>query len=273
MVAVAFNQQQFEAAFQKITHYGRQSKLSLRIFDTLPSTNPTLWELLDQGATSPMVVIASQQTAGRGQWGRRWQSHFGGLYLSLALAPNIPATHSAHLTLFSAWGIAIALRRYEIPVLLKWPNDLTLWGRKLGGIKSETRVQQGQITKAVIGVGINWTNPVPDIGINLQSFCKTELIPSITSLEMLAAITVDGLLCGYQHYLSAGIETLLPSYLELLSSRGRSVVVNGCPGVVVGVAASGELRVRLQSPGSTLEIGLQPGTISLGYEKWLKVES
>ena len=263
---MAFNQQQFETAFLNLPSHDQQIELPLHIFETIPSTNQKLWELLDQGATPPIVAIASEQTAGRGQWGRKWQSKLGGLYLSLALAPQISGANAAHLTLCSAWGIASALRHHNIPVLLKWPNDLILGRRKLGGIKSETRLQQGQIVQAVVGVGINWANPVPDIGINLRSFLESQPFPAITSLEMLAATTVHGLLSGYQRYLSEGIDTLLSSYLELLDSLGRTIVVDGCSGVVVGVTPNGKLRVRFHSVGAATEISLHPGAISLGYD-------
>jgi len=62
---------------------------------------------------------------------------------------------------------------------------------KLGGILTETKVQQGRITKAVVGVGINWANPVPETGINLLSFQANQPAP-IASLEMLAAVTLLG---------------------------------------------------------------------------------
>ena len=279
---MGFNQQQFETAFQEVTEQlslsgkpegiGQPQEMPLHIFETLPSTNQTLWELLNQGATTGTVVIAAQQTAGRGQWGRQWQSSPGGLYLSVALAPNLQASNSAQLTLCSAWGIATALRGYGIPVCLKWPNDLLLKGRKLGGILTETRVQQGQITKAVVGVGINWSNCVPDSGINLQSFCEEELSLSVTSLEMLAAIVLEGLLSGYQCWSAQGIEILLQSYLELLDRQGCHVIVDGKPGIIKGITPTGDLRVCLNSTGATdapnvaTEICLKPGTISLGYD-------
>jgi len=135
--------------------------LSVQVFETLPSTNQTLWQLIDQGAPGGTVVVARQQTAGRGQWGREWQSSLGGLYLSIALNVNLAAEDAAQLTMGSAWGIATALRGLGIPVEIKWPNDLILMGKKLGGILTETRVQQGKIVKAVVGVGINWDNLVP----------------------------------------------------------------------------------------------------------------
>ena len=242
---------------------------SLHFFETLPSTNQTLWNLIDQGAEPGTVVIATQQTSGRGQWGRHWSSLPGGLYLSVAIAPNLPAQHSYQLTVCSAWGIAMALRDRGIPVGIKWPNDLMLCERKLGGILTETRVCSGRITKAVVGVGINWANPVPETGITLQSFQASQVSASITSLEMLRAVTLLGITSGNER-LQEGIATLLPSYQKLLTSMGRLVCVNGRSGIIVGVTSTGELRVQLGSePGANSvaapEICLKPGAISLGY--------
>ena len=233
--------------------------LPLDYFPTLPSTNQKLWQLLDEGQLLPRVIIAGQQTAGKGQWGRQWQSSWGGLYLSLALSTHLLSTDSNQLTLCSAWGIAQALRSKEVPVSLKWPNDLLLEGKKLGGILCETHIHCGYITQAVIGVGINWKNLVPETGINLQKHLQ------ITSLETLAALVTYGIMWGYQQYLALGMEKILPSYLDLLDSQGRRVMVDGSPGTVVGVTSQGDLRIRLNSPGATVEVSRSPGAVSLGY--------
>jgi BirA family biotin operon repressor/biotin-[acetyl-CoA-carboxylase] ligase len=273
---MGFDQQNFAIALQQVREFLSKKNFSLAAsaqnlplhwVDTLPSTNQALWELWERGASTSTVVIAAQQTAGRGQWGRQWQSERGGLYLSLGLNPNLEVSNSAQLTLCAAWGIAIALRSYDIPVLLKWPNDLLLLGRKLGGILTETRVNQGYITKAVVGVGINWCNRVPESGINLQSFCNENLslLHKITSLEMLAAIVIQGLNSGYQQGLEQGIENLLTSYVELLDSKGRLINVDGTPGMITGVNSKGELKIYLNSAQTPTEICLKPGTISLGY--------
>ncbi|MFP4122386.1 biotin--[acetyl-CoA-carboxylase] ligase [Coleofasciculus sp.] len=283
---MVLNQQALEIALQTVTQQLSHSRLpglqdigelAIYLFDSLSSTNQTLWELLDRGTTLPTVVIAAQQTAGRGQWGRQWQSEQGGLYLSLALTTNVEASNSAQLTMCSAWGVATALRCYGIPVLIKWHNDLLLWGYKLGGILTETRLSKGQITKAVIGVGINWSNPVPETGINLQSFFATQpMSPSVTSLELLAAIVIQGLRSGYHYGLESGINNLRLSYQELLFHQGASIQVNGYPGIVKGVTSMGDLRVDLNSAQAadanaytviSPEIHLKPGTISLGYSQ------
>ncbi|MGK7884836.1 MAG: biotin--[acetyl-CoA-carboxylase] ligase [Crocosphaera sp.] len=234
----------------------------LHIFDTVTSTNQVVWDLLAEGNPFPVIAIAAQQTAGRGQWGRNWVSAVGGLYLSIGLNLQITAQNAPHLTLFSAWGIAENLRNYGLPVKLKWPNDLILQGRKLGGIKSETRIQQGIITHCVIGIGINWCNQVPDPGITIQSHPKPH---DIDSLETLAAITINGVFRGYDYYLSNGIDNLLKNYIEILDSVGRKVIIEGVTGTIVGVSTQGELRVSLQAPGSKTTLKLPPGTLSLGY--------
>lgn len=247
----------------KIEAYLDKSSYHLYIFDTVTSTNQIVWDLLEEGKTPPIIAIASQQTAGRGQWGRTWFSPPGGLYLSIGLKLQIAAKDAPHLTLFTAWGIANGLRSHQLPVKLKWPNDLILEGRKLGGIKSETRIQQGMITQGIIGVGINWCNQVPETGIKIQSYQNP---PQIKSLEELAAITIEGVFQGYQYYLTHGVEALLRNYLEMLDSVGRKVIIEGMTGIIVGVTNQGELKVSLQAPGAKTTIKLPPGTISLGYQ-------
>jgi BirA family biotin operon repressor/biotin-[acetyl-CoA-carboxylase] ligase len=128
-------------------------------------------------------------------------------------------------------------------------------------------VHQGEITKAVVGVGINWSNRVPEWGITLQSFYETHLSTRVTSLEVLAAIVIQGLRLGYQRWLEQGIESLLPSYLEFLQIQGRQVIVDGNPGIITGVTPIGDLRICLNSATAPTEICLKPGTISLGY-RW-----
>ncbi len=255
-----FDRQRFQAALDRFSDLQATPKITIYIYDTIPSTNQKIWESIDLGDSLPIAAIACQQSAGRGQWGRQWQSLPGGLYLSVGIATEIEPNCANHLTIATATEIARSLRKQDIPVLLKWPNDLILEGKKLGGIKIETRIQQEKIRRAVIGVGINWDNIVPKVGINLKSHSS-----AIPSLEILAAITVTAILTGYQNYLDFGIEQILPSYLKILDSIGRSVTIDRSPGKIIGVNENGQLQVSLFSPGATTEILVQPGQISLGY--------
>ncbi len=252
----------------------------IHCFPQVASTNQTLWQYLGQGHPIGTTTIAQQQTAGRGQWGRRWTSAAGGLYLSWSCAPNLRANLAAQLTLCSAWGLARALQEWAIPVQIKWPNDLVLMGRKLGGILTETRLRGDTIQQAVIGVGINWANPVPAVGTNLQTFWAEQagstreppgLTPTITSLAHLAAIVLQGLLTGYDHWQQQGMADLLPAYEALLNHRDRSIQVAGQPMMIVGITPAGGLRVHPLSPsgeaaGADREQILHPGQIRLGYD-------
>lgn len=269
---MTFNLQLYQQIWQKLNQskiITQQQDISapipLHIFASIPSTNTKLWELIDSGIKTPVGLLAFQQTAGKGQWGHNWISADGGLYLSVVVDLDLAINDNPHLVMATAWGIATVLRHYQLPVTIKWSNDLILNQRKLGGIKIETRNSHNTIVKAVIGVGINWRNPVPEVGINIESYYQDKTFSKINSLEEIAAITAYGILLGHQYYLSVGIDQLLTNYLAILSSLGKQITFNNCPGEITGVTKDGKLKVRLRSPGATTEINFAPGQISLGY--------
>lgn len=271
---MSFNSHSYQQAWQIVNQIkiatskiNLDAPISLSIYEGIPSTNTKLWELIDRGVKYPVGAIALQQTAGRGQWGHSWVSAEGGLYLSVGLDLDLEINNYPHLVIATAWGIATILRYYQLPVTIKWSNDLILDRRKLGGIKIETRNHNNKLVKAVIGVGINWHNAVPKPGINLESYYQHKNIKSIDSLEELAAITAYGIWFGYKYYLTFGIEKLLAKYLAILHSLGQQVNFNGSSGEVIGVTTQGKLRIKLRSPGATTEIALSPGQISLGYQQ------
>lgn len=241
------------------------SPIPLSVFDSLPSTNTKAWELIDRNTQCPLGAIAFQQTAGKGQWGKQWVSSEGGLYLSVGLDVDLKMDNYPHLVMATAWGIATVLRQYQLPVTIKWSNDLILDRRKLGGIKIETRSNNNKLIKAVVGVGINWRNPVPEPGVNLATYYQANNIKEIGSIEELTAITAYGIWLGYEYYLAVGIEKLVAKYLDIFSNLCQQIDVNGCSGEVIGITTKGKLRVKLRSPGATTEIALSPGQISLGY--------
>lgn len=211
---MGFDQQAFQTHLTTQT-WGRP----LHHFEILDSTNTKLWELIKQGAKPGTAVVAAQQQAGRGQRGRTWDSSLGGLYLSVAIAPRIPADQTVQITVATIWGLATLLRQHHIPVWLKWPNDLLVLGKKFGGILIETSLQDQQVQTAVLGIGLNWQNPVPDQAINLATIA--EQLPAqnrspIHSLEELTALTLLGLENGYLFWQTQGIHKLLPDYLDLI---------------------------------------------------------
>jgi BirA family transcriptional regulator, biotin operon repressor / biotin---[acetyl-CoA-carboxylase] ligase len=258
--AIATLQQQNEATRQPLG-------FEVRYVDRLDSTNTEVWRRLNLEEAKPgATTIAGSQTAGRGQWSRSWQSDHGGLYLSTLLAPHLPTAESAQLTFASAWGIAMNLRDRGIPVELKWPNDLLLKGRKLGGILTEIRTQAEMITHAVVGVGLNWQNSTPETGISLAEFWASQTQPASLSLELLGAIVLSGIARGYYYWQTHGIEAGTAAYEALLFHRGRTIAIQDRSVAVLGVTIDGKLRVCSVQNGVECEITFAPGSIQLGYD-------
>jgi BirA family transcriptional regulator, biotin operon repressor / biotin---[acetyl-CoA-carboxylase] ligase len=242
--------------------------LNIQIFDTLTSTNEKLSQLIAEGNALPgTIAIAKTQTAGRGQRGRKWDSDEGGLYLSLAISPNLLAINIHQLTIGIAWGIAHQLRQQGLPVLIKWPNDLILANRKLGGILTQTRIAGDKIQDAIVGVGINYANAVEGKAINLAPSNDYQPNYRNFSIEMLTSCTIRGIISGYKRCTPATIDSLLLDYLELLNAHGRSVIVNGKLGTVLGISPQGELHIGFTTAtDEIIETYLAPGTFTLGYE-------
>jgi len=137
-------------------------------FRETSSTNDIATNLATHGASDGTVVLADAQTAGRGRQGREWVSVAGaGLYVSVITAPitTSDGRPSPLITLMTGVALAAAIRACaEVPAELKWPNDLIVtshepgaavrW-RKLGGVLVEGAMTGGQLTRVIIGYGIN----------------------------------------------------------------------------------------------------------------------
>ena len=126
-------------------------------FDVLSSTNDRAREMAVGGAAEGAVVVAGEQTAGRGSQGRSWSSPPGeGLYLSIILRPPIKAASAALISLAAAVGVREVLaEEYGIECDIKWPNDLILRDRKVCGILIESASEGESLLYAVLGIGIN----------------------------------------------------------------------------------------------------------------------
>lgn len=122
-----------------------------------PSTNSSARELAEQGAPEGSVVVADEQTAGRGRRGRNWHSApVVGIYLSWIIRPSLAASEVARVTITTAVAACAALRELSgVDVRIKWPNDLLVGPRKLGGILTELSMDQESVNYAVVGLGLN----------------------------------------------------------------------------------------------------------------------
>ena len=130
---------------------------SLQVHERLTSTSDRLKDLAQAGAPEGTVVIALEQTRGRGRRGRRWHSPPGkGLYVSVLLRPGGPAAEAGWHAVAAALAVARTLERLGVPSLtVKPPNDVLAGGRKIAGVLIEPRIGGGEIEFVVAGIGVN----------------------------------------------------------------------------------------------------------------------
>lgn len=232
----------------------------LHRFETLPSTQDALHDLAQQGAPVGTAVVAGVQTLGRGSRGRGWESPLGGLWMSVLCRPEGELTMEV-LSLRVALAVAEAVECAHpgTALQLKWPNDLMLGGRKLGGILCEARWHGANLGWVAVGVGLNVANPIPAaVATTAIALGTMETGAAPARLAEPIAEAVAG---------AARRQGLLePAELAEFRARdwlaGRRIVAPG-QGTAEGITAHGALLVR--GPGGTLD-GYRSGTVLLAGE-------
>lgn len=145
------------------------------VHDSVESTNDLAMSLATKKEIAPgTVLVADQQTRGKGRLGRTWESPAGSnIYMSLIIRPQLEPKDTTMLTVLAAVAGVLALQRScNIPVSIKWPNDLVISNKKLGGILTEVRADPDRVVLAVIGMGIN---------VNMDSRGLPEIIRDIAT--------------------------------------------------------------------------------------------
>jgi BirA family biotin operon repressor/biotin-[acetyl-CoA-carboxylase] ligase len=207
----------------------------LALFDRVGSTNDVAHALAGEGSPSGTLVVADEQTAGRGRAGRRWVSGPGvGLWMTLVERPSDPAAVAVLSLRIGLRAAAVLDRWANGPVRLKWPNDIFVGARKLAGILVEARWRNTRLDWVAIGVGINVVAPA-DIAT------ATGLGPGTSRVELLAEL-VPALRAAASARGSL-TERELAAFAARDLARGRRCTAPGA-GVVEGISADGALVVR-----------------------------
>ena len=219
---------------------------TVEVLPEIDSTNTELMRRARAGRTEPTLLVAEQQTAGRGRMGRQWESAPGdSLTFSLGL-PLQPADWSG---LSLAVGLSLAESLHP-SIRLKWPNDLWLDERKLGGILVEAASSSGS-SFVVVGVGLN-IRPRPGDGLRTPPAALLDVWSEATAgaaLLRVAAPLVQTLLA----FARTGFAPLQARYAARDLLAGREVVTSdGQQGQALGVGPTGALRLQL--PGRVLEV-------------------
>jgi BirA family biotin operon repressor/biotin-[acetyl-CoA-carboxylase] ligase len=136
----------------KTEFVGRQ----MHHYMVIDSTQDLAIKLAENNAPEGTVVVAEKQRKGRARVGRRWAAPEGGIWLSVILKPKIPTAESTILPLVAALAVCNAIRKEcELDARLKWPNDITINGKKVAGILAEMSCEADRVNYVVIGIGVN----------------------------------------------------------------------------------------------------------------------
>ena len=202
-------------------------------FDSVGSTMDVAHELAQDGAKHGTVVLAGEQTAGRGRERREWRSGARGVWLTL-VARDVDSRNLGVLPLRIGITAAEALEAFgRDPIGLKWPNDLFLGAGKLGGVLVEARWRGEQLDWAAVGIGINRTAPegVGAAGLG-EGVSRAEIVERLVP-AILAACSRTGVLNAVE----------LSTFASRDVARGRDISAP-VAGVVAGIDESGALLVE-----------------------------
>lgn len=219
--------------------------------ETINSTNTEAKRLANLGDPHGLLVIAEQQTSGKGRQGRSWSSEKGsGIFMSLLLKPNFLPEKASMLTLMTALAVVDTIKEeMNLEACIKWPNDIVVNGKKVCGILTEMSAEENQIHYVIIGIGINVNNEkFPEEIREIATSLRIETGIRLKRSPFVAKL-LEKLESYYEIFLQTGdLGFCLQSYNEKLINQNKQVKIIDSSGQFTGIAkginAKGELLVQ-----------------------------
>jgi BirA family biotin operon repressor/biotin-[acetyl-CoA-carboxylase] ligase len=220
-------------------------------FDEVSSTMDIAIELGIKGSREGTLILTEAQTKGRGRLGRQWFSpKYKGIYLSLILKPKILPHQASILTLFSAVSICEAIKEITgLDAQIKWPNDILIHHKKLGGILTELNAEMDEIRFVVVGIGLNVNNDKKTLGNGATSL-KEQKKEGVNRIELLKEI-LRKIEANYLIFQEKGSHLILEKWRDYSITLGKRVKVfshrEHIEGVALDIDTDGGLLVRKDS--------------------------
>lgn len=187
----------------EISRYITDSSVRVEYIDCVDSTNTALKQRAENGESEGLLLVASEQTAGRGRLGRSFSSQKGsGVYFSILLRPDLNPADSLLITTCAAVSAAKAIETVSCKkTAIKWVNDIYMNDRKVAGILTEASfdIKKGKLAYAVLGIGINICfDSVPDEIKDIADsvFTKDDIFPDAAA--QIVAQTVNNFMAEYR---------------------------------------------------------------------------
>ena len=212
-------------------------------FDSIDSTQNQALKMAKEEESNGTVIIAEKQTGGRGRSGRKWISPKGGIWFSIILYPKFDISNTTLFPIASSLALSIAIQKTcKISTELKWPNDLTIKGKKLAGMLIDASFESNKIENLVLGVGINFNVNVKEIEKVLK---KTPNFYGVSSLndqknktsqiELIQSFLLE-LEKVYEELNNNQIKKIITEWTKRSSTIGKQVEMNTLNGKISGKA-------------------------------------
>ena len=237
------------------------------VFDSVDSTNKLAKDYALDGESEGCVVVALSQSGGRGRFERRWESPFGGLYCSVVLRPKVEQKFFSLLPLVSSVALYESITDFfDLPLSIKWPNDVMAGPCKLAGILLEASKDKNGDDFVVLGIGLNVNARSEVLGLNRASVSLSELIGIDVDVISCFIRFFNALEQWYERFCESEFESVLSEWKKHSETLGRRVSVNrgreAVEGIAVDIDSFGFLVVSLDDGGKVV---LSSGDVSYSF--------
>ncbi len=224
-------------------------------FQQIGSTNDQAMQLASQGAPHGTLVVAEEQTRGKGRLSRPWISSPGhGIYLSVILRTPLPLNEAYHATTVAAISLAeVLISRYGLSAMIKWPNDILVAGKKVAGILTEMQSDQDYTRFLVVGIGINVNHGREDLAGPFRypaTSVAMEAGRPANRKELLLSF-LERFEVQYDLFLEEGFSVFLARLTELSAVLGKTIKITTgnteVTGKAVGFTEEGGLRILTEA--------------------------
>ena len=220
-------------------------------FDVIDSTQNYALKIASNQKENGSVVIAQRQTSGRGRHGRKWSSPVGGIWLSIILHPKFDISYTTLFPIASSLALALTIENtLKIKPQLKWPNDVTINGKKVAGMLVDITVQSNKIESLILGVGINFKIDEKKVNKSLKNtsnfYGAISLIKKNETKNSIAFIQsfLFELEQIFEQLNQGSIKSIIKRWSNRSSTIGRNISISTSDKKIIGKA------VKIDSDGA-----------------------
>jgi len=220
-------------------------------FDTIDTTQNFAIKIASNDDENGTIIISKKQTGGRGRMKRKWKSPAGGIWMSIIIHPKFDISYTTLVPVATSLALCIAIEKIlKIKPELKWPNDVTLKGKKVAGILVDTSIISNEIENMVLGIGINFKIKPNEIANTMKKTPNFYGVATLTKKNEKALPLIQQFLYELENILqlisSGHIKKITSEWTKRSSTIGRNVSIVTNDGKLNGKA------VKMDSDGALI---------------------